>query len=118
MRRSLEHGFYQGWDLHPGQLPTRFAATYAFFLEELPGAGIRLRSFVEQATRATLDRGVFDDAATGQGLLNSFLGAMACGALTEEEASAQTGLSLDDLRTRSFHRIVQRHHSHAGSPDR
>src|SRR5215204_6327978 len=31
VRRSLDRGFYQGWDLHPGQLPTRFAATYGFF---------------------------------------------------------------------------------------
>ena len=31
VRRSLERGFYQGWDLHPAQLPTRYAATYAFF---------------------------------------------------------------------------------------
>ena len=36
--RSLEHGFYQGWDLHPGQLPTRYAATYAFFRTGLPRA--------------------------------------------------------------------------------
>lgn len=118
VRRSLEHGFYQGWDLHPGQLPTRFAAVYAFFLAELPRAGERLRSFVEQATRATLDRGVFDDAATGQGLLNSFLGAVGCGAITEEEAAGQTGLSIDDLRTRSFHQIVQGRHSHSVRPAR
>lgn len=118
VRRSLERGFFQGWDLHPGQLPTRFATVYAFFLAELPQAGTRLRSFVEQATRATLDRGVFDDAATGQGLLNSFLGAVACGALTEEEAAEQSGLSIDDLRTRSFHQIVQRQNSHAGRPPR
>ncbi len=33
VRRSLERGYNQGWDLHPAQLPTRFAATYAFFRE-------------------------------------------------------------------------------------
>ena len=27
VRRSLARGYYQGWDLHPAQLPTRFAAT-------------------------------------------------------------------------------------------
>ena len=35
IRHSLVNGFYQGWDLHPAQLPTRFAAVYAFFLEGL-----------------------------------------------------------------------------------
>lgn len=31
VRRALERGYYQGWDLHPAQLPSRFAATYAFY---------------------------------------------------------------------------------------
>ncbi len=35
VQRSLRHAFYQGWDLHPAQLPTRFAAVYAFFLLRL-----------------------------------------------------------------------------------
>ena len=38
VRRSLDHGFYQGWDLHPAQLPTRFGATYAFFRQAAPTA--------------------------------------------------------------------------------
>ena len=38
VRRSLERGFYQGWDLHPAQLPTRFGATYAFFRDGAPAA--------------------------------------------------------------------------------
>ena len=29
--RALRQGIYQGWDLHPAQLPTRFAATFAFY---------------------------------------------------------------------------------------
>ena len=78
-------GFYQGWDLHPAQLPTRYAAVYAF-LESLDAASERLRNFVEKAAKATLVGDVFDDAATGQGLLNYFLRATNCGALTEEEA--------------------------------
>ncbi|WNG21176.1 DUF6986 family protein [Cystobacter fuscus] len=105
-RHALERGFYQGWDLHPAQLPVRYAAVYAFFLEGLEVASRRLKSFVEQAARATRLGEVFDDAATGQGLLNSFLRGLACGAVTEEEARA-TGLTLEELRGRSFLRILQ-----------
>jgi citrate lyase beta subunit len=105
VRRALDEGFYQGWDLHPAQLPARYAAVYAFFLEGLPAATARLRRFVDQAAQATRLGDVFDDAATGQGLLNYFLRGLACGALTEPEALA-TGLTLDELRTRSFVRIL------------
>ncbi|HYO58716.1 DUF6986 family protein [Archangium sp.] len=105
-RNSLERGFYQGWDLHPAQLPVRYAAVYAFFLEGLDAASRRLKSFVEKAAQATLLGDVFDDAATGQGLLNYFLRGIACGAITEEEARA-TGLTLEELRSRSFLKILE-----------
>jgi citrate lyase beta subunit len=105
VRHSLRHGYYQGWDLHPAQLPTRYAAVFAFYLEALDAATERLRRFVEQAARATLTGDVFDDAATGQALLNFFLRGIGCGAITEEEALA-TGLSLEELRTRSFSAIL------------
>jgi citrate lyase beta subunit len=106
VRHSLVNGFYQGWDLHPAQLPTRYAAVYAFFLEGLDAASDRLRNFVQKAAQATLVGDVFDDAATGQGLLNYFLRAMNCGAITEEEAVAKSGLTLDELRGRSFAEIL------------
>jgi citrate lyase beta subunit len=106
VRHSLRHGFYQGWDLHPAQLPTRYAAVYSFYLEALEAATERLRRFVERAARATLTGDVFDDAATGQALLNFFLRGRACGAITEEEAAA-TGLSADELATRSFPAILR-----------
>ena len=48
VRHSLVNGFYQGWDLHPAQLPTRYAAVYAFFLEGLDAASERLRNFVAE----------------------------------------------------------------------
>jgi citrate lyase beta subunit len=106
VRHSLRHGYYQGWDLHPAQLPTRYAAVFAFYLEALDAATERLRRFVEQAARATLTGDVFDDAATGQALLNFFLRGLGCGAITEEEAG-DTGLTLDELRTRSFSTILE-----------
>jgi citrate lyase beta subunit len=106
VRHSLVHAYYQGWDLHPAQLPTRYAAVYAFFLEGLDAAARRLRGFTEKAAQATLLGEVFDDAATGQGLLNFFLRGLSCGALTPEEA-ARTGLTLDEIRGRSFLRILE-----------
>jgi citrate lyase beta subunit len=107
IQHSLVGGFYQGWDLHPAQLPTRYAAVYAFFLESLDAASERLRNFVEKAAKATLVGDVFDDAATGQGLLNYFLRATNCGALTEEEALQLSGLTHDELRSGSFVRILK-----------
>jgi citrate lyase beta subunit len=107
VRHSLVNGFYQGWDLHPAQLPTRYAAVYAFFLEGLDAASDRLRNFVEKAAQATLVGDVFDDAATGQGLLNYYLRAMNCGAITEEEAVERSGLTMAELRARSFVHILK-----------
>ena len=106
VRHSLVTGFYQGWDLHPAQLPSRYAAVYAFFLEGLDAASERLKNFVQKAAQATLVGDVFDDAATGQGLLNYFLRAMNCGAITEDEAVEKSGLTLNELRGRSFVKIL------------
>src|SRR2546423_10659585 len=105
LRWSLQNGFYQGWDLHPAQLPSRYGAAYGFFHKGLPAASERLRNFVAKAAQATLQGDVFDDAATGQGLLNFFLRGVNCGALTEQEALA-TGLTLDEFRGRSFLKIL------------
>jgi len=103
---SLENGFYQGWDLHPGQLPVRYAAVYAFFLQSLKQASVRLKNFIEVAAKATLVGDVFDNAATGQGLLNFFIKAYNCGAIGEKEILA-TGLTVEELRQKSFYKIVQ-----------
>jgi hypothetical protein len=107
IRHSLENAFYQGWDLHPAQFPTRYAAVFTFFLEGLDAAAERLSNFVDKAAQATLVGDVFDDAATGQGLLNYFLRAINCGALTEQEAQNLTSLSLEELRSGSFKKILQ-----------
>ncbi|MFI5309891.1 MAG: DUF6986 family protein [Gemmatimonadales bacterium] len=107
VRHSLAHGFYQGWDLHPAQLVTRYAAVFSFFLEGLDAAGARLANFVTKAAQATLVGDVFDDAATGQGLLNYFLRGINSGAITEEEAVARTGLTVEEIRSRSFVQILK-----------
>lgn len=106
IRHSLWNGFYQGWDLNPAQFPMRYAAVYAFFLESYDDAVERLKTFVDKAARATLIGDVFDDAATGQGLLNYFLRALNSGAITEEEVLA-TGLTIDEIRGRSFKKILE-----------
>ncbi|HEX8352578.1 MAG TPA: hypothetical protein VF611_06760 [Pyrinomonadaceae bacterium] len=107
IQHSLTNAFYQGWDLHPAQLPTRYAAVYTFFLESLGPASERLSNFVEKAARATLVGDVFDDAATGQGLLNYFLRAVNCGALSEDEATRLSGLTVEELRSGSFVKILK-----------
>jgi citrate lyase beta subunit len=107
IRHSLAGGFYQGWDLHPAQLVTRYAALYSFFLEGIDAAGVRLSNFVSKAAQATLVGDVFDDAATGQGLLNFFLRGINSGAITEDEALKMTGLTADEFRSRSFVRIMK-----------
>ena len=108
VRHSLVGGFYQGWDLHPAQIVTRYAALYSFFLEGIDAAGQRLKNFVDKAAQATLVGNVFDDAATGQGLLNFFLRGINSGAVTEAEALALTGLTPEDFAGRSFLKIMKR----------
>jgi hypothetical protein len=105
-RRSLRNGFYQGWDVHPAQFPPRYAAVYSFFLEGLDAASGRLLNFITKAAQATTAGSAFDDAATGQGLLNFFLRGLNCGAITEAEALA-TGLALEELRSKSFATIAR-----------
>jgi citrate lyase beta subunit len=87
VRRSLERGYYQGWDLHPAQLPTRFAATYAFYRSGFAAAGERLRRYLERS-----GGGVLDEPATARALADFVLRGVDCGALTIDEVTAATGL--------------------------
>jgi citrate lyase beta subunit len=105
---SMRRGFWQSWDLHPAQLPARWAAVFDMALRTFEATSARLRVFVDRAARATLTGGVFDDAATGQGLLNEVRQARACGALTDDEVLQGTGLGLDDLRLGTFAELVAR----------
>ena len=105
IRHSLEGGYYQGWDLHPAQLPVRYATTFGFFLEGFAQAADRLRNFVEKAAQATLVGDIFDDAATGQGLLNYFLRALNSGAIDLPDMTA-TGLTPEEIGLRSFAKIL------------
>jgi hypothetical protein len=88
-------------------LPSRYATVFGFFLESLEPASERLRNFIQEAAQATRVGNVFDDAATGQGLLNYFLRALNCGAIDENEAVEKSGLTLEELRGRVFARILE-----------
>lgn len=104
---SLINGFYQSWDLHPAQLVARYAAVYSFFLESKDSQAERLKGFIEKATQAMMTGNRFDDAASAQGLLNFFISALNCGAMTEAEILESTGLNIEDLRAASFVKIMQ-----------
>jgi citrate lyase beta subunit len=93
VRRSLERGFYQGWDLHPAQLVSRYAATYAFYREGLSAAAARLRAYADRAATG------LEEPATGRALAGYLSRALDCGAVTEAEVEAQTGLDRSQLST-------------------
>ncbi|MFO0670011.1 MAG: phosphoenolpyruvate kinase [Polyangiaceae bacterium] len=103
---GLRQGFYQGWDLHPAQLPARFGAVFAFFAKAAPEMEERLKGFLERAAQATRRGQAFDDAATGQGLLNFFERAVASGALSCDVLT-RLGLSEATLAARDFAAIVR-----------
>ncbi len=105
---SQINGFYQSWDLHPAQIVARYAAVYAFFLESADVQKQRLKGFIEKATQANMTGNTFDDAASAQGLLNFFVRALNCGAMTEKEVLQGTNLSADDLKAGSFANIISK----------
>jgi hypothetical protein len=106
VRHSLENAFYQGWDLHPAQLPTRFAAVYCFFLEGRDAAAERLRNFLAKASQATVLGESFDDVATGQALLGFFVRGIGCGAFEVAEVVERTGLTTAELGSGSFAEVL------------
>ncbi|SOD95761.1 DUF6986 family protein [Blastococcus haudaquaticus] len=80
VRRALERGFYQGWDLHPAQLVTRYVAGFAFFRESLPAAAARLAAYLDRS-----DAGVLDEPATARALAGVLLRGLDCGAVDDGE---------------------------------
>jgi citrate lyase beta subunit len=86
VRRALERGLYQGWDLHPAQLVTRYTATYAFFRAALPAAAARLGAYLDR-----VDAGVLDEPATARALAGVLLRGLDCGALDDGDLRAAGG---------------------------
>ncbi|GAA1587604.1 aldolase/citrate lyase family protein [Kribbella sancticallisti] len=92
VRRSLVRGIYQGWDMHPGQLPSRFVATYLFYREGLDSAAARLRAYVGEG-----ESGYLDEPATAAALASFVLRGVECGALDQTELDELTGLDTTGL---------------------
>ena len=92
VRRSLERGIYQGWDMHPAQLPTRYTAVYLFYRNGLPSAINRLRAYVQRT-----DSGYMDEPATAVALAGFIVRAIECGAIEQADITAQTGLDRPQL---------------------
>jgi citrate lyase beta subunit len=92
IRRSLRRGFYQGWDLHPAQLPTRFAATFAFFRAGLPASAERLRAYRERQSV-----GMLDEPATARAMARFLCRALDCGAVQETEVSTLANITVEEL---------------------
>jgi hypothetical protein len=99
VRRSLDRGFYQGWDLHPGHLPTRYAATYAFYREGLPSALARLSAYTKNDMH-----GIADEPATARALAGYLLRGVQSGAVDEAEVVAGTAVDAAGLAELSSYR--------------
>jgi len=94
VRRSLERAYYQGWDMHPGHLPTRYAAVYSFYREGLDQAAARLSAYVSRS-----GGDVMDEPATAKALSSYLLRGLDCGAVDIAEVEQATGLSRSQLDT-------------------
>jgi citrate lyase beta subunit len=90
--RSLQRGYYQGWDMHPGHLLTRYLATYAFYREGFTTAANRLHAYLSGGQGS-----VMDEPATAQALASFLVRGLHCGALDDAEAQAVTGVSVAAL---------------------
>lgn len=90
--RSLVRGIYQGWDMHPGHLVSRYLATYLFFRRAMPDACARLKAYVAQ-----VEGDVMDEPATARMLSHALLRGMHCGALDSEAVANATGMDDDGL---------------------
>jgi citrate lyase beta subunit len=92
VRRSLARGIYQGWDMHPAQLPTRYAATYLFYREGLDTAGARLRAYVSGG-----NSGYLDEPATAAALAGYVLRGLECSAVDPAEVDQLIGVDTAGL---------------------
>jgi citrate lyase beta subunit len=93
VRHSLRHGFYQGWDLHPAHLVSRYAAVFGWLLPHLDDAASRVRAW----RRGVEAHGVLDEPATVASLLRYLRFAVSSGAVDEDEVLEATGLARDEL---------------------
>jgi len=97
VRRSLERGYYQGWDLHAAQLASRYIATYSFYREGYPAAALRLNNYVNNTASGTMD-----EPATARALANFISRGLSCGALTAREVESDTSLTAAELTALAY----------------
>ncbi|WP_307817815.1 DUF6986 family protein [Nocardia acididurans] len=99
--RSLERGYYQGWDMGAGHLATRWAATFAFYRRALEVAAPRIGRYLDRQGGS-----VVDEPATAQALATVVLRGLACGAFEPEAVTALVPAAtvevLDKLRDRTW----------------
>ncbi|GHD12384.1 DUF6986 family protein [Zhihengliuella salsuginis] len=101
VRRHLERGIYQGWDLHAAQLPTRFLATYAFYRDGFAAAATRLRNYVHR-----IESSVMDEPATARALADFIRRGRTCGALTAGEIEQAAGVDAATLDALALNRPI------------
>jgi hypothetical protein len=94
VNHALERGIYQGWDLHPGQLPPRYAAVHAFYRAGFGQTATRLRAYLEAA-----ETNVMDEPATMRALAEFLIRAEDAGAISESEIEAACGRNMSALRS-------------------
>lgn len=99
VRRHLERGIYQGWDLHPAQLVTRFLATYAFYRDGFPAAATRLRNYVHR-----IDSAILDEPATARALASFIHRGVTCGAVTAAEVRSAAEVTVETVRDLALNR--------------
>ncbi|KXP14830.1 DUF6986 family protein [Tsukamurella pseudospumae] len=102
VRRHLERGIYQGWDLHPAQLVTRYLATYAFYREGFDAAATRLRNYVHK-----IDSAILDEPATARALASFIHRGVTCGAVTAAEVASAAEVTVDTVRDLALNRPIQ-----------
>ncbi|OBF28092.1 aldolase/citrate lyase family protein [Mycobacterium sp. ACS4331] len=78
--RSLQRGYYQGWDMHPGHLVTRWLATGTFFRAALDAAAPRLQAYLDRRGGA-----IVDEPATAEALATVILRGLSVGAFTTDD---------------------------------
>jgi hypothetical protein len=100
VRRSLERGIYQGWDLHPAQLPTRYAATFDFYRFGLAAAVTRLNNYLSRSAS-----GILDEPATAAALASYLSRGLDCGAFDEAAINDLVPAGLTELDRPTLDRL-------------
>lgn len=91
--RALHRGFYQGWDMHPGHLPTRYLATYTFYRSGFDSAAARLSGYLHSTGGSELQ----EEPATATALASFLMRGWDCGAFTQEDIDSALGTDENQL---------------------